>query len=66
MQQALEKKGMLMTHGDALQEVMVRDKRDSSRAQDPLIKPEEAIEIDNTGLSRRDTLQKIMTYMNVD
>lgn len=50
---------------DVLQNVNERDYIDSNRADSPLIKAEDAIEIDNSSLSREQQFDKILELVNL-
>lgn len=60
MQHAQEKKGISISLDDARQEIQKRDMRDKSRSKAPLKKPEQAIEVDTSNLSRKETVKKIL------
>ncbi|MCI9625313.1 MAG: (d)CMP kinase [Clostridia bacterium] len=49
--QELLEKGVSTTYDEVLQDIIKRDKNDSSRAFAPLKKAEDAVELDTTGLS---------------
>lgn len=49
--QELLEKGVAATYDEVLQDIIKRDKNDSSRAFAPLKKAEDAVELDTTGLS---------------
>ena len=44
-------------------ELIERDKRDKSRAISPLVIPQDAIVIDNSDLTKDETLQKLLSYI---
>jgi cytidylate kinase len=53
-------KGQKVQFDDVLQNVMKRDKIDSSRSTSPLIKTEDAIEIDNSNMTREEQFEKVL------
>jgi cytidylate kinase len=53
-------KGQKVQFDDVLQNVMKRDKIDSSRSASPLIKTEDAIEIDNSNMTREEQFEKVL------
>ena len=53
-------KGQKVQFDDVLQNVMKRDKIDSSRSTSPLIKTEDAIEIDNSHMTREEQFKKVL------
>jgi len=65
MQQSLKKKGQSISVAQARSEIDERDARDTNRAISPLVKSEDAIVIDNTGLSKQETLKKILSYLDL-
>ncbi len=66
MQKSLEKKGQIISVAQARSDIEHRDARDSNRVIAPLIKPKGAIEIDTTGLSKQETMQKFLDYLQMD
>jgi len=54
-------KGEKVTYEEVLQNVLQRDKTDSTRAASPLIKTADAIEIDNSDLSRAEQFEKVLS-----
>jgi cytidylate kinase len=56
----LMEKGQTVTYDEVLQNVISRDKTDSTRSASPLIKTTDAIEIDNSNLSREQQLEKVI------
>ena len=63
-QQTQEKKGNHFSVEQAIAIITERDERDSTRAIAPLVIPEGAIVIDNSDLDIKQTLQKILMYIN--
>ncbi len=57
-------KGEDVSYNDVLTNVMKRDKIDSERSTSPLIKTKDAIEIDNSHLSRQEQLEKVLELAN--
>ena len=49
---------------DVIQNVKSRDFSDSNRAESPLVKAEDAVEIDNSFLSKQETFQKAIRLVN--
>lgn len=58
-----EQRGNSMTFDQALERIVERDVRDTTRAIAPLIVPHGAIGIDNTHLSTEQTLELMMEYI---
>ena len=61
--QELLDKGKVVTRDEVLKNLTSRDHIDSNREHSPLKKASDAIEIDNTFLSREEQLQVIMDYI---
>lgn len=53
-------KGQEVDYADVLQNVIRRDKIDSSRSASPLIKTDDAIEIDNSDMTRKEQFEKVL------
>lgn len=66
LQEALHKKGKEITVDDAMHEIETRDNRDVQRAVAPLMVADSAITIDNSKLSRHDTMQEFLNYLQID
>ena len=49
---------------DVVENVKSRDFNDSNRKESPLVKAEDAVEIDNSFLSKKETLQKAISLVN--
>jgi cytidylate kinase len=62
-QQALEKRGTMMTLQTAHQELHVRDTRDMNRQIAPLIIPAGAVMIDNSDLTLQETLHVMLNHI---
>ncbi len=60
----LNEKGEQVSFEEVLQNVTKRDKMDSEREDSPLIKTNDALEIDNSHLSKNEQLQKILHLVN--
>lgn len=60
----LKEKGQNTTFGEVLANLAKRDHIDSTREDSPLKKAEDAIELDNTRLSRDEQLQFILNLVN--
>jgi len=56
----LKNKGEKVTYAEVLENVIKRDQIDSSRATSPLIKTDDAIEIDNSHLTRDEQFEKVL------
>lgn len=56
----LLEKGDKVTYEDVLQNVVERDRIDTTRAVSPLVKAEDAIEIDNSNLTKEEQFDKIL------
>lgn len=62
----LQSKGEQVTYEEILENVTSRDAQDTSRKDSPLVKANDAIEIDNSNLTREDQFSKIYKLvMNV-
>jgi cytidylate kinase len=60
----LQYKGDSVTYEEVLKNVTERDYIDTHRADSPLVKAEDAIEIDNSHLSREEQLQVVLDLVN--
>ncbi|WP_417886206.1 (d)CMP kinase [Zunongwangia sp.] len=60
----LKEKGNEVTYEEVLKNVEDRDHLDSTRETSPLVKADDAIEIDNTNLTREDQFDKIMALIS--
>jgi cytidylate kinase len=60
----LSEKGYKYSFEDILQQITERDLNDSKRKVSPLVKPEDAIEIDTTGLAIEEVLRRIMDLVS--
>jgi cytidylate kinase len=60
----LSEKGYKCSFEDILQQITERDRNDSKRKVSPLVKPEDAIEIDTTGLAIEEVLRRIMDLVS--
>lgn len=56
----LQEKGQQVSYDDVLQNVEERDNLDTTREDSPLLKAEDAIEIDNSSLSLQEQFEKIL------
>jgi len=63
VQHAYIKKGVTISYQEVKHALQSRDARDSHRADAPLIKTSNAIEIDSTALSAQEVLKKIVYYI---
>lgn len=59
----LTAKGTVITFEEVYRDILKRDLQDSTRAFAPLIKPENAIEIDTTNLTPEDTEKEILSHI---
>ncbi len=59
----LRKKGISVSLEETIQDIMKRDKDDTTRALDPLRKAEDAIIIDTTGKDIEDVVEVVMEYI---
>ena len=59
----LAEKGVAVTVEDVLQEMEVRDKRDSQRATAPLTKAPDAVEIDSTQIAMDEVVAQIIALV---
>jgi len=57
-------KGIEVDYNELLEDIKRRDHLDSTRETDPLIKANDAIEIDSTKLSISEVVDEIMNYVN--
>lgn len=55
-----ERRGNIFTQQEAIEQITVRDTRDSKRVIAPLVIPENAHEIDNSNITLAQTVQKIL------
>jgi len=55
-----ERKGNVFTQEQALEQLMMRDKRDAQRSVAPLVVPEGAVVIDNSVLSLHETVHRVL------
>lgn len=62
--QELKEKNQNITFDEVYQNVVKRDEIDTSRADSPLIKADDAIEIDNSNLSKDEQFELIVTLVN--
>lgn len=60
----LQAKGDSVTYEEVLKNVTERDYIDTHRADSPLVKAEDAIEIDNSHLTREEQLQVVLDLVN--
>ncbi|MEN9337255.1 MAG: hypothetical protein RLZZ500_2242 [Bacteroidota bacterium] len=60
----LQAKGDTVTYEEVIKNVTERDYIDTHRADSPLVKAEDAIEIDNSHLSREEQLQVVLDLVN--
>lgn len=56
----LQEKGVLGTYQEVLEDIIKRDRNDSTRAFSPLRKAEDATEVDTTGLSLEEASEKLL------
>jgi CMP/dCMP kinase len=56
----LTEKGQLVSYDRVLENVLKRDHIDTSRKDSPLVKAEDAIEIDNSNLTREEQFHKVL------
>jgi len=62
--QELIERGDKVEYKEVLNNVQERDYLDSNREDSPLVKAEDAIEIDNSFLSKQETFQKAIRLVN--
>ena len=62
----LEQKGQYYSIEEVLQNLQHRDKIDSTRAIAPLRKAEDAIEIDNSNMTKSEQLALVLSYIHTD
>jgi len=60
----LSEKGQLVSYDRVLENVLQRDYIDTHREDSPLVKADDAIEIDNSELSRDEQFQKVLDLVN--
>jgi cytidylate kinase len=60
----LQQKGDLVSYEDVLQNVEERDYIDTHREDSPLVKAEDAIEIDNSHLNRKEQFEVVLELVN--
>jgi len=58
----LRAKGQKVSYEEVLKNVIQRDKTDSTRAASPLIKTEDAIELDNSNLTKEEQFEKVLKW----
>lgn len=59
----LKEKNMDVVYEDILQKLKVRDKRDSERANSPLKKADDAIEVDTTNMTRQEVFDYVLSFI---
>ncbi len=59
----LVQKGQKVTYKEVLQNVVDRDRVDTTRKDSPLIKADDAVEIDNSNLTKEEQFQKILNLV---
>ena len=62
----LIKKGQEVTFEDVKEDIVKRDKNDMSRAESPLKKADDAIELDTTGKTLDEVVNDIIAIVNKD
>jgi len=62
----LEQKGQIYSLEEVLQNLQHRDKIDSTRAIAPLRKADDAIEIDNSNMTKSEQLALVLSYIQTD
>lgn len=60
----LQQKGEDVTYEDVLKNVQDRDHMDTTREDSPLVKADDAIEIDNSHLTKHEQFEQVMTLIN--
>lgn len=60
----LVEKGLDATYHDVLEDIIKRDKNDSSRAFAPLKKADDALEVDTTGLNLEEACAKLLEIVS--
>ncbi len=61
----LERNGTLVNLDDIAEQIQLRDKMDAERSCSPLVKADDAITIDTTGLSIENVCKSIMNLLNL-
>lgn len=59
-----EKGATDVTFEEVLHDIEYRDQQDATRAASPLVKVEDAIEIDTTSISIEGTLEALLSYIH--
>lgn len=59
----LEQKGTPQPYEDVLKDIIWRDKQDSERAASPLVKVDDAVEIDTSDIGIQETLDLLLSYI---
>ena len=59
----LEEKGTPQAYEEVLKDIIWRDKQDSERAASPLIKVDDAVEIDTSDIGIQETLDLLLSYI---
>ena len=59
----LEQKGTPQPLDEVLKDIIWRDKQDSERAASPLIKVDDAVEIDTSEIGIEETLEVLLSYI---
>ena len=60
----MEANGEVVSLEELTNEMLERDRKDSTRKHSPLIKAEDAIEIDTTGMSIEEQVNRIVEIVN--
>lgn len=60
----LVEKGQHVTYKDVLQNVMERDYIDTHREDSPLVKAADAIEVDNSAMSKKEQFQLVLNLVS--
>lgn len=63
-QKDLEKKGEIMSFEEVMEDMKQRDYNDTHRAESPLRKADDAILVDTTNLSKKETTEYILSIIN--
>ena len=59
----LQEKGTPQALEDVLKDIIARDKQDSERAASPLVKVDDAVEIDTSNIGIQETLDLLLSYI---
>ncbi|MCK5940612.1 MAG: (d)CMP kinase, partial [Planctomycetes bacterium] len=62
--QDFARQGRSVSEQDVLDEILVRDRLDSTRSDAPLKQADDALYIDTTGMTTADVIQRLLDYVH--